>query len=252
MTTVRPLTVVIIARDEAARIEACLESVRWADEIVLLDSGSRDDTVAIARRYTDRVYDLEWRGFGLQKQAAVDMASHDMIFSIDCDERLTAELAEEIRGILAKKEIAAAYSVPRRTFLGSKEIRHCGWYPDRTVRLFDRTRAAFSADLVHERVVVQGAVADCYEHLLHYSFSGIAQLLGKLNQYSELGARQLFDKGRRCSLFDLTVRPCYAFFKTYLLRRGFLDGVEGLEIAATTSLLTFVKYIKLREMERSK
>src|SRR5512136_2250443 len=138
-TTRRPITAVLIAYNEAHRIAECLASLNWVDEIVVVDSGSSDSTREIARRYTDRVYDIPWRGFGPQKQSAVELASHDMIFVIDCDERVTPELAEEIVAILAAKDVQAGYSVPRRTFLGRTEIRHCGWYPDRTVRLFDRT-----------------------------------------------------------------------------------------------------------------
>jgi glycosyltransferase involved in cell wall biosynthesis len=244
----RPVSVVIIAKNEAERIEACLQSVSWADEIVVLDSGSSDNTRAIAGRYTDKVFDIPWRGFGPQKQAGVELASFDWILSIDCDERVTPELAAEIQRILASPTTHGAYSVPRRTFLGIKEIRHCGWYPDRTIRLFDRRTARFSDSLVHERVVTDDPVVGCQGHLLHYSFSGIAPLLTKLNHYSELSARQMFQEGRTCTLFDLTIRPLFAFFRAYLLQRGFMDGVEGLEIAATTSLLTFAKYVKLREL----
>ena len=244
----RPLSVVIIAKNEAERIAACLESVSWADEIVVLDSGSSDSTRDIARRYTDKVIDIPWRGFGPQKQAAVKQASFDWVLNIDCDERVTPELATEIKRILASNTVHGAYSVPRRTFLGTREIRHCGWYPDRTIRLFDRRSARFSDSPVHERVITDGPVADCRGHLLHYSFSGIAPLLAKLNHYSDLSARQMFNQGRRCSLFDLTARPLFAFFKTYLLKAGILDGVEGLVISITTSLLTFAKYLKLREL----
>jgi len=243
-----PLTVVIIAKNEAERIEACLQSVSWADEIVVVDSGSSDATCGIARHYTDKVFDVPWRGFGPQKQAAVDLANHDWILNIDCDERVTPELGQEIRGTLASDTANVAYSVPRRTFLGDKEISHCGWYPDRTIRLFNRRRARFSDNIVHERVVADGQVATCKGHLLHFSFSGIGPVLTKLNHYSDLSARQMFEQGRRCRLFDLTARPLFAFFKTYLLRLGFLDGVEGLEISTTTALLTFAKYVKLREL----
>jgi glycosyltransferase involved in cell wall biosynthesis len=244
----RHLSVVIIAKNETERIEACLQSVAWADEIVVVDSGSSDDTCEIARRYTARVYDIPWRGFGAQKQAAVELASHDWILSVDCDERVTPELADEIRRILSSNSPQGAYSVPRRTFLGQKEIRHCGWYPDLTIRLFDRTRARFSDSPVHERVVADGMVADCKGHLLHYSFSGLSQLFHKLNQYSDLSARQMFESGRSCSVFDITVRPLFAFCKTFIIRLGFMDGIEGLEISITTSLLTFAKYLKLREL----
>lgn len=246
--TRRPLSVVLIAKNEAERLDACLDSVQWADEIVVVDSGSSDATREIALRYTDKVFDIPWRGFGPQKQAAVDLASNDWILNIDCDERVTPDLAAEIRAILASDSIMGAYSVPRRTFLGTREIRRCGWYPDRTIRLFDRRGARFSDSLVHERVVTDGPVAHCRGHLLHYSFSGIGPLLTKLNHYSDLSARQMFEQGRRCTLFDLTVRPLFAFFKTYLLRLGVLDGIEGLEISTTTALLTFVKYVKLREL----
>jgi hypothetical protein len=243
-----PLSVVVIAKNEAARIEACLQSVSWADEIVVVDSDSSDATRDIARRFTSRVYEIPWRGFGPQKQAAVELATHDWILSVDCDERVTPDLATEICGILASNRPQDAYSVPRRTFLGTKEIRHCGWYPDRTVRLFDRRRARFSDQPVHERVIVEGRAAECKGHLLHYSFSGIEPLLSKLNHYSDLSALQMFEEGRKSSFLDFTVRPLFAFVHTYVLRLGFLDGVEGLEIATTTALLTFTKYIKLREL----
>jgi len=244
----RPVSVVIIAKNEAERMEACLQSVAWADEIVVIDSGSSDSTCEIARRFTDKVHSIPWRGFGPQKQAGVDLASHDWILNIDCDERVTPGLAAEITTILSQETPCDAYSVPRRTFLKDKEITRCGWYPDRTIRLFNRGRARFSDSPVHERVVTGGTTGDCRGHLLHYSFSGLGQLLVKLNHYSDLSARQMFDRGKRCTLFDLTARPLFAFFKTYLLRLGFLDGVEGFEIAVTTAVLTFAKYMKLREL----
>lgn len=247
-STRRRVSAVVIAFNEAHRIEACLASLQWADEIVVVDSGSTDATIEIARRYTERVVQIPWCGFGPQKQAAVKLASHDMIFNLDCDERVTPELAVEIQEVLSLTTIASAYQVPRRTFLGAKEIRHCGWYPDRTVRLFDRSRARFSDHLVHESVVATGAAGILRHDLLHYSFLGLADLLVKLNRYSDLSARQMFEGGRRCSLFDLTVRPGFAFVKTYLLRLGFLDGVAGFEISVSTALSTFAKYMKLREL----
>lgn len=247
----RRISAVVIARDEGRNIAACLESLRWADEIVVVDSGSSDGTREIARRYTDKVFDVPWKGFGPQKQAAVDLASHDVVLNVDCDERVTAELAEEIREVLPGSRMAAAYTVPRRTFLGGKEIRHCGWYPDRTTRLFDRTRARFSADLVHERVEVSGETVPLKGHLLHYSFSGIGEMIPKINRYSDLSARQMYERGRRCGIVDLLLRPPFAFLRTYFLRLGFLDGVEGVVISATTGWLAFAKYAKLRELERA-
>lgn len=246
----RPLSVVIIAKNEAERIEACLLSIAWADEIIVVDSGSADATCDIARRYTDKVHSIPWRGFGPQKQAAVDLATHDWILNVDCDERVSPELAEEIRRILSQASLNSAYSVPRRTFLGVKEIKHCGWYPDRTIRLFDRNKSRHSDSLVHERVITDGVIGACSGHLLHFSFAGLSPLLTKLNHYSDLSARQMFEQGRRCSLFDLTVRPLFALFKTYLIKAGILDGTEGLVISVTTAMLTFAKYTKLRELHK--
>ncbi len=243
----RPLSAVLIALNEGARIGACLDSLAFADEIVVVDSGSIDDTAEIARAHGARVVDLPWKGFGPQKQAAVEAATHDTVFNLDCDERVTPELASEIAALLGSEPACAAWTVPRRTFLGDKEIRHCGWYPDRTVRLFDRRRARFSEDLVHERVIVDGKTGELANPLLHYSFTGLADLLVKLNRYSDLSARQMADKGRRCGPFDLLLRPPFAFFKTFVLRLGFLDGVEGFIVSCSTAMLSFAKYVKLRE-----
>jgi len=248
----RPVSAVVISFNEEKNLGACLESLRFADEIVVVDSGSTDATLEIALRYTDKVFDVPWKGFGLQKQAAVERASHDMVLNVDCDERVTPELAEEIGRLLAGEEVAAAYTVPRRTFVGGKEIRRCGWYPDRTTRFFDRSRARFTDDLVHERVEVSGDKVPLKGHLLHYSFSGIGEMIPKINRYSDLSARQMFEQGRRCGTADLLLRPAFAFFRTYFLRMGFLDGFEGYVISTTTALLTFSKYVKLRELERKR
>lgn len=246
----RPVSAVVICFNERERIAGCLESLAWADEIVVVDSGSTDGTREIARGYTSRVFEIAWLGFGPQKQAAVDRAAHDMIFSLDCDERATPELAVEIMDALRAGGIPPAFSVPRRTFLGEKEIRHSGWAPDRTVRLFDRRHARFSDAAVHERVLVSGETGRLTHPIIHYSFAGISDILTKMNRYTDLSAVQMFESGRRCGFSDITLRPFLAFAKSYLLRGGFLDGVEGLEIAVAGALHVFAKYIKLREMER--
>jgi glycosyltransferase involved in cell wall biosynthesis len=248
--TRRPISAVLIARNEEQRIAACLESLAFADEIVVVESGSTDRTVEVARRFTDRVVTLPWRGFGPQKQAAVALASHDLVLNVDCDERVPPALAREIGALQSAPALAAAYAIPRRTFIGEKEIRFCGWSPDRIVRLFDRTRAGFTDDLVHETVVARGEVGTCREALLHHSFRGFGDLLAKLDRYSDLAARQMHERGRRPGALD-AFRPAFAFFRTYLLRLGFLDGFEGLEIAVADAMGTFAKYAKLRELWRA-
>jgi glycosyltransferase involved in cell wall biosynthesis len=243
----RKLSAVLIARDEEQRLARCLETLAFADEIVVVESGSTDRTVEVARRFTDRVVTLPWRGFGPQKQAAVALASHDLVLNVDCDEQVPPELAAEIGALQAAPSLAAAYAIPRRTFVGEKEIRHCGWAPDRIVRLFDRTRAGFTGDLVHETVVARGEVGTLRAALLHHSFRGFADHLAKLNPYSDLAARQLHARGKRPGPLD-ALRPLFTFFRTYVLRLGFLDGFEGLEIAVADALGTFAKYAKLREL----
>jgi glycosyltransferase involved in cell wall biosynthesis len=251
MSARRPLSAVLISLNEERRIAACLESLSFADEIVVVDSGSTDRTLEIARRYTDRVEVRPWRGFGQQKQAAVGLARNDLVLNVDCDERVTPELAGEIGALLASPRLEAAYSIPRRNFLGRKEIRWCGWSPDRTVRLFDRTRAGFTDAAVHETVIARGSVAPLDHPLLHLSFDGFADLVAKMNRYTDLGARDLHARGKRFRLADLALRPAFAFVRTYLLRLGFLDGVEGLEVAAANAFSTFAKYAKLRDLERA-
>lgn len=247
----RPLSAVVIALNEKNRIAACLESLAWADEIVVVDSGSTDGTREIARGYTPKVVEIPWRGFGPQKQAAVDLAKHDAILNVDCDERVTAELAGEIGSILVADGMLAGYSVPRRTFLGEKEIRHSGWYPDRTIRLFDRRRARYTNAAVHERVIVEGETGSLRHPLLHYSFSGVTDLFRKMERYTDLSARSMFEEGRRCRPSDLAIRPVLAFLKAYVLKRGFLDGPEGLVVGVAGAVHVFTKYAKLRELERS-
>lgn len=247
----RPVSAILIAYNEERRLSACLERLLWTDEIVVVDSGSTDATKDIANKYTERVFEVPWQGFGPQKQAAVELATHDWVLVVDCDELVTSQLADEVVTLLGLPEIKAGYDVPRRTFIGTKEIKHCGWYPDRTVRLFDRTKARFCKSLVHECVEVRGETGSLQGDLLHYSYAGIGDMLPKIGQYSDLWAQQMHAAGKRNSFVALLIKPLAAFIKTYLLKRGALDGFEGLVISVSTAFLTFLKYAKLRERSRT-
>lgn len=246
----RPVSAILIAYNEERRLSACLERLLWTNEIVVVDSGSTDATREIANRYTERVFEIPWKGFGPQKQAAVELATHDWVLVVDCDELVTPQLADEVVALLGLPEVKAGYDVPRRTFIGAKEIKYCGWYPDRTVRLFDRTKARFSESLVHECVEVHGETGSLQGDLLHYSYAGIGDMLPKIGQYSDLWAQQMHAAGKRNSFVTLLIKPLAAFIKTYLLKKGVLDGFEGLVIAVCTAFLTFLKYAKLRERSR--
>lgn len=247
----RSVSAVLIVYNEERRLASCLERLRWADEIVVVDSGSTDATREIAHRYTERVIEIPWMGFGPQKQAAVELACNDWVLVVDSDELVTPSLADEIMELLGQTELKSAYDLSRRTFIGAKEIRYCGWYPDRTVRLFDRSMAAFSESLVHESVIVRGDKG-CLQHdLLHYSYASIGDMLPKIGLYSDLWAQQKHAAGKVCSFWALLIKPIAAFIKTYLVKKGVLDGFEGLTISVATAFLTFLKYAKLRERSHS-
>lgn len=245
------LSVVTLALNEERNIEACLESVRWADEILVVDSGSTDRTVELARKYTDRVITIEWRGYGPTKNYALELVRGDWVLWLDADERVTPELAGEIRDVLASGDgETAAYAMGRRAFFLGRWIRHCGWYPSRVTRLFRRGMARFTEQRVHEQLVVEGNVATLRHDLLHYTDPDLHHYFSKFNRYTTLAAEDLDGAGRRWSPFDLLVRPWFQFAKMYLLRRGFLDGMQGFILAVVSSAYVFVKYAKLWERQR--
>lgn len=241
------LSVTVITRDEAANIAAALESVAWADEIVVVDAESRDDTVAIARRYTDRVVVRPWPGYVDQKNFAAAQASNDWIFSLDADERVTPALADEIRAILAHDGAAAGFRVPRVTFHLGRWIRTTDWYPDRQLRLYDRRRARWTGRLVHESVSADGPVEDLRGELQHYAYRDLSHHLQTMDRYTTLAARQMREDGRRATLTDLLVHPPAAFLRNYLLRGGIRDGVPGLVISLLNATYVALKFAKLWE-----
>jgi glycosyltransferase involved in cell wall biosynthesis len=247
---VLPVTVTIITKDEADHIVAAIESARWANEIIVVDCGSQDDTVTLARAAGVRVEHREWTGWVDQKNFAARLASHDWIFSLDADERLTPRMAQEIRSILATEPPHRAYRVPRVTFHLGRWIRSTDFYPDFQTRLYDRRAARWQGRYVHESVSVDGPVGQLTNELLHYSYRDLHDHLERINQYTTLAARQMHERGRRASILDLLVQAPAAFLRNYVLRRGFTDGGVGLTLSLVNAYAVFAKFAKLREIER--
>jgi glycosyltransferase involved in cell wall biosynthesis len=243
-----PLTVTVIARNESANIAAALESVRWADEIVVIDAESTDETAAIARRYTDRVIVRPWPGYVAQKNFAAAQARHDWVLSIDADERVTAELAREIQDLLAGSPDAAGYRIPRVTFHCGRWIRSTDWYPDYQLRLYDRRRGSWHGRHVHESVRIEGPVSRLRNELQHFAYRDLAHHVQTIDRYTTLAARQMFEEGRRASWIDILIVPRLTFFRNYVLRGGFRDGMAGLVISAMNSYYVGLKFAKLWEL----
>ncbi|MGA8146068.1 MAG: glycosyltransferase family 2 protein [Gallionellaceae bacterium] len=245
------LSVIIITRNEAANIRACLESVAWADEIIVVDSGSDDDTVDICREFTPHVYVHDWPGFGAQKNRALGYATADWVLSLDADERVTPELRTDIETAIHEGQ-ADGFEIPRLSSFCGRFMRHSGWYPDYVVRLFRRGSARFSDDLVHERVLVDGSTAQLDGMLLHYAYDDMEEVLHKVNQYSSAGAQMMQQRGRQATLTGAVLRGLWSFMRTYFLRAGFLDGREGFMLAVSNAEGTYYRYLKLMLLSRKK
>jgi len=245
------LSVVIITKNEAHNIRACLESVSWAAEIIVVDSGSTDDTVEICREYTPHVYVHDWPGFGPQKNRALDYATGDWILSLDADERVPKCLRDEIQRTLDEGK-QNAYEIPRLSSFFGRDIYHSGWRPDYVTRLFKRGIGRFSDDLVHERVIVAGEIGRLKQSILHESLQNAEALLFKINHYSTAGAQMLHNKNKTASLKKAVFHALWAFVRSYLLRFGFLDGREGFMLAVSTAEGTYYRYVKLMLMMQKK
>lgn len=248
------MAVIVMTRDEEANIERCLGSVAWAAEIVVADTGSTDRTVELARRFTDKVYTMEWRGYAGTRALAVERTSQPWVLWLDADEAVTPELAEEIRSVvLGGDDSVAAYKMPRKAFFLGRWIRHCGWYPDYVTRLFRRDRARFGTGLSpHEGLVVDGAVGRLRSDLLHHTYPTLALALEKLSRYATILAEEMRKKGRTAGFPDLVVRPAFRFVQMYVLRLGFLDGAHGFAVCVLHSWYVFLKYAKLWEATRAR
>lgn len=239
------LSVTVITKNEAENIEACLRSVRFADQIVVLDSGSTDDTIQIARSMGAEVsISPDWQGFGIQKNRALALANSDWVLSLDADERVTPELQAEIRATLEAPAFDV-YSFPRLSSYCGRYMRHSGWYPDRVTRLFRRHAAQFSDDLVHEKIMTSSKVGQLRSPLRHESFRSFEAVLDKANRYSTAGAQILLNRGKSASLGTALGHGLWTFIRTYFLRLGFLDGRMGLVLAISNAEGTYYRYLKL-------
>lgn len=250
MSSSSHLSVIVITFNEERNIEACLRSVRWADEIIVVDSRSSDRTVEIARRFTGSVYSIDWKGYAGAKAYALEKTTNDWVLWLDSDERATPELGEEIRNIVSSgTKSYTAYEVPRKAFFLGTWIRHCGWYPGYVVRLFRSDRAKFDSSNVHEKLDHDGPAGRLKNDLLHYTDENLYHYFAKFNRYTNLAAKDVSAANRRFSLYDVMARPPYLFLKMYVFRLGFLDGMHGLILSLLSAAYVFTKYAKLWEMQ---
>jgi glycosyltransferase involved in cell wall biosynthesis len=236
----------IICYDEAESIRDALESVRWCDEIVVVDSFSHDCTVEICREYTDRIFQRAWPGFVEQKAFALAQARYPWVLNLDADERVSPELRREIETVL-RAPAADGYYVPRLVYYLGRWWRRGGWYPDYRLRLFRRDRVAWGGVDPHEKVILHGRSARLRAPLLHYTYRDVADHVATINGFTGVAARELLLRGRRASLADLILRPLWRFLRFYVLRLGFTEGLAGLFVAQSAAFYVFAKYAKLWE-----
>jgi glycosyltransferase involved in cell wall biosynthesis len=251
------LSVIIITKNEERNIRECLESVGWAGEIVVVDAGSSDRTVELARAVTPKVFVDAWRGYGAARNEALTHCANEWVLWLDADERVTQALAAEIKSMIALAGVdLVGYEVPRAAYFLGKWIKHCGWYPGYVVRLFRRSAGRFTEDKVHERLEIKGKLGRLKSDLLHFTDPNLFHYFEKFNRYTSLAAEELLGRGRRFRLSQLLLRPPWVFVRMYVLRGGFLDGIQGLILSLLSSCYVFVKYAKLWELspsdERSK
>jgi glycosyltransferase involved in cell wall biosynthesis len=244
------ITITIITLDEADHIAAAIDSVSWADEVIVVDAGSTDETVAIARARGARTETRAWSGWVDQKNYAASLARNDWILSLDADERVTPALAAEIRALLATEPPCRGYRIPRVTFHLGRWIRTTDFYPDYQTRLYDRRAARWRGRYVHESVSVDGPVGRLRGELEHYSYKDLRDHLARIDHYTTLAARQMRESGHRAGPLDLLLHPPAAFLRNYVLRRGFLDGTVGLTLSMINAYAVFLKFAKLWELQQ--
>ena len=242
------LSVVLISLNEQDNIARALRSVSWADEVLVYDSGSTDNTIAIAKNMGAKVVKGQWQGFGKTKQAATDLAANDWVLSLDCDEEVTGALASEIHKKFETLNPRSVYKLPRASFYLGTWIRHGGWFPDFQGRLFNRKMSRWNEAEIHEKVEAE-AEDFLASHLNHYVFKNVEHQVNTNNRYSSLLAKQMNKNGKSFSWFHFLTKPKVKFLETYILKLGVLDGWAGFVIARNAAYSVFLKWTKLREIE---
>ena len=243
------ISVTVRTFNEEKNLQECLESVAWADEIVVVDSQSTDATVSIAKKFTDKVIIQKWLGHVGQSQYATDQASNVWVLHMDADERVTPALRDEIRSLDLENSPYDAYEMPRRHFFMQQWINHSAWYPDYKIRLFRKDRCGWGGYAPHDEVKVKGLKKKLKNDILHYIYLDITHFTATKNSYSSLTAADHFKNNRRARIVDFTLRPLYAFFYRYLVRLGIADGIAGFTISVMEAHGVFLKYIKLYEIQ---
>jgi glycosyltransferase involved in cell wall biosynthesis len=247
--TMEKVSVAIITQNESSSIRQCLEGVRWADEIIVVDNDSTDDTQEICRSFGARVFNEEWKGFARQKNSAIEKTRNEWVLSLDADERIPPELGREIETILTGTPWFEGYRIARRNYFLGRWIRRCGWYPDHNLRLFRKSKGRFEERAVHEKVVVEGRVGTLKNPLEHHTYRSLSDFMKRLERYSGLAALEMRREGRSFRLRDILLRPPLTFFQMYILRAGFLEGYDGFLLSVLYSFYTVLKYSKLKELQ---
>jgi len=248
------LSVVILTKNEESRIRSCLESVKWADEIIIVDDFSADQTVAICQEYTDKIFQNKLDGFSQQRDFGSARASAKWILRLDADEIVTPQLKEEILNVLRNGTDCSAFEIPRGNFYLGKKIQYCGWGFS-IIMLFRRNKCSYDGKMVHEAVVVCGKIGYFRNGTLHYSYEKLADHFTKINLYTTYDAEELWRKGVRLYIFNYPfyffIKPILIFFKKYILMQGFREGVRGFFISALTAFVVFMNYAKLWEKQKN-
>ena len=248
-----PLSVAIITKNEEENIRACLQSVAFAKQVVIVDSGSTDATLNIATQFDCEIYNEAWRGFGPQKQSAIEKCRQPWILVLDADERIPPETAEIIKKIVTDSKLKeSGFSFPRKNYFQGRWIKHAGWWPDRIVRLFRKEAGRMTEAIVHESVEVQGMVGALNAAIEHYTESRLGKIIQKIDRYSTLGAETAFKEGKKSSTGGAFLRAFFTFVQDYFFRLGILDGMPGLTLAVTDSINKFFKYAKLSELAKNR